>query len=69
MRPYKFSQIDKFLKSFWFVIIRQTGSHVVYKSNDKVVVVPKHWNKDIPGPTVASILKQAGLYDKYKRWF
>ena len=69
MKPYKFSVVDKFLKSHWFVVVRQTGSHVIYKLKDKIVVVPKHWWKDILWPTVASILKQAGLYDRYKKWF
>ena len=69
MKPYKFSKIDKFLKSNGFVVVRQTGSHVVYKLSSKVVVVPKHWWKDIPWPTVVSILKQAGLYNDYKNGF
>jgi len=69
MKPYKFSKVDKFLKSQWFIIVRQTGSHVVYKLKDKVVVVPKHGGKDIPWPTIASILKQAGLYNDFKNWF
>jgi len=69
MKPYSFLKIDKFLKKNWFKTVRQTWSHVVYTFEDKVVVVPKHWNKDIPWPTVSSILKQAWLYEKYKKWF
>lgn len=65
MKPYSYLKVSKFLISNWFIISRQTWSHVVYRKNEYVVIVPKHWNKDIPWPTIVSILRQ----EKYKKWF
>jgi len=69
MKPYSFSKVKKFLLSQWFVIKRQKWSHVVFIKDWRIVVVPNHWNKDIPWPTIISILKQAGLYDNFKKGF
>lgn len=43
-----------------FVKKRQTGSHAIFRKGARVVVVPIHGSKDIPGPTVGSIMRQAG---------
>jgi len=61
-KAMKYSQISKFLLENWFFIKRQTWSHVIFKNNkNRTVIVPKHSNKDIPWPTINSILKQAWL--------
>ncbi len=44
-----------------FELKRQTWSHKVFRKDSKVVVVPFHWSKDIPVPTLKSIIKQSWL--------
>lgn len=56
-----FKEISKLLKNKWFNIKRQTWSHVVFKNTNNTVIVPFHWWRDIPWPTINSILKQAWL--------
>ncbi len=56
-----YRQISKILLTHWYNIKRQTWSHVVFKNEYRTVIVPFHWSKDIPWPTINSILKQAWL--------
>lgn len=56
-----YREVSKLLKEHWFYIKRQTWSHVIFKSEQRTVIVPHHWWKDIPWPTINSILKQAWL--------
>jgi len=47
-----------------FVIARSSGSHVIMENEDtgKTCVVPSHGSRDIPRPTLKSIVvKQAAL--------
>ena len=60
-KPMSYNQISSFLLENWFSIKRQNWSHVIFIWNSKTIIVPKHWNKDIPWPTINSILKQAWI--------
>ncbi len=59
MTPKK---LIKLLERSGFVFVRQSGSHAIFKSEEKnkKVVVPIH-NKDIPKGTLHAILKDAGI--------
>lgn len=50
-----------FLVANGFQFVRQKGSHMVYRKNDKVVIVPDHGSKGIEKGTYYNILRQAGL--------
>lgn len=50
-----------FLKENGFEFVRQKGSHMVYRKDDKVVIVPEHGKKGIEKGTYYNILRQAGL--------
>lgn len=47
------------LKRFGFVQIRQTGSHLILRKNERTVVVPQH--KPIKPGTLKGVIEQAGL--------
>jgi predicted RNA binding protein YcfA (HicA-like mRNA interferase family) len=47
------------LTRFGFTKIRQTGSHLIMRKEDRTVVVPQH--KPIKPGTLAALIKQAGL--------
>ena len=59
MTPKK---LIKLLKENGFVFTRQSGSHAVFRNDQKKkkVIVPIH-TKDIPTGTLHSILKDAGI--------
>ncbi len=63
LRPMKPTKILSILEQSWFVHKRQTGSHIVLRKDDKVVIVPFHGSSDIPVPTLKSIIKQSWLSD------
>ena len=56
------SKLIKLLRQHGFVFARQSGSHAIFKNDqkNKKVVVPIH-SKDIPKGTLHAILKDAGL--------
>jgi predicted RNA binding protein YcfA (HicA-like mRNA interferase family) len=60
-KAMNYKEISKLLKKEWFYIKRQKWSHIVYSNDSLTAIVPFHWSKDIPGPTINSILKQAWL--------
>jgi predicted RNA binding protein YcfA (HicA-like mRNA interferase family) len=43
-----------------FVFVSQRGSHVKYKKDDRIVIVPSP-KKEIPHGTLRSIVRQSGL--------
>jgi len=47
------------LKRFGFVELRQTGSHLVLRKENRTVVVPQH--KSLKPGTLKGIIEQAGL--------
>ncbi len=61
LKPIKPKEVLSKLKKLGFSISRQTWSHIVLKWNWKIVILPFHWWKDMPIPTLKSILKQAWI--------
>jgi predicted RNA binding protein YcfA (HicA-like mRNA interferase family) len=58
----KSAEIIKLLKASGWFLVRVVGSHHQFKHASKSGKVPvPHPKKDLPLPTVPSILKQAGL--------
>jgi len=55
--PYKFLDIKKKLLKLGFKIVRQKGSHVVFKKDNIIFPVPNHWWKDISLWVEKAILK------------
>ena len=47
------------LKRFGFVELRQTGSHLILRKENRTVVVPQH--KPLKPGTLKGIIDQAGL--------
>lgn len=62
-----FKDLEKILKKDGWYYYDTVGSHIQYKHEIKPgkVTIPKH-KGDIKKGTLNSILKQAGLKDKYK---
>lgn len=63
MRPLKVKQVIKILEKNGFAVVRQKGSHCIYRNNFGVIVpVPLHGNnKPIPIGTFLAIVKQSRL--------
>jgi len=53
-------EVVKILEKNSFAVVRQKGTHVIMRNNEKVVVVPIH-HKTIPIGTLKSIEKQSGI--------
>ena len=47
------------LKRFGFIQLRQTGSHLILRKENRTVVVPQH--KPLKPGTLNGIIEQAGL--------
>jgi predicted RNA binding protein YcfA (HicA-like mRNA interferase family) len=47
------------LQKFGFVVVRQSGSHIVLKNEGRTCVVPNH--KELKVGTVNGVLRQAGV--------
>lgn len=60
MQNIKSKEIVKILQKNGFEIKRQSGSHVILRKEDKIVVVPVH-KETMPIGTLKSIEKQAGV--------
>ena len=45
--PYKFRDIQKRLLLLGYEIIRQKGSHVIFRREKHIISIPKHGSKDI----------------------
>jgi predicted RNA binding protein YcfA (HicA-like mRNA interferase family) len=61
LKPLKPKDIIKILLANWFIKKRQTWSHIVFRKEDKIAIVPFHGSKDIPVPVIKSIIKQSWL--------
>ena len=63
LKPYSYRQVIKALSKLGFRVVRQKGSHIVfkgtYKGINRTVVVPKH--KEIAVGTLRGILIQIGI--------
>jgi predicted RNA binding protein YcfA (HicA-like mRNA interferase family) len=60
--PAKPSEVVRVLEKAGFSLIRQSGSHAVYRHSDgRWTTVPVHSGKDVAKGTLSKILKAAGL--------
>ena len=60
VRNIKSREVVRILVRFGFEIKRQSGTHVILRKNEKVVVVPVH-KETMPIGTLKSIEKQSGV--------
>ncbi|MFW6311077.1 MAG: type II toxin-antitoxin system HicA family toxin [Nanoarchaeota archaeon] len=60
LKNIKSKEVIKILKENNFEIDRQSGTHIIMKKVDKIVVIPVH-KKIMPIGTLKSIEKQAGI--------
>jgi len=60
MKSVKPRQMIKVLEKNGFRLVRQKGSHRLYRKGDSRVTVPYH-NKDLKSGTLQNILKQARI--------
>lgn len=58
MKP---KELINLLQQNGFLFVRQSGSHVIYKKSEEIMVVVPIHNRDIPIGTLNAILKDAGL--------
>jgi len=60
LRNVKSKDVVKILQKNGFEIKRQSGTHVVMRNNDQLVIVPVH-KEIMPIGTLKSIEKQSGV--------
>ncbi len=62
LSPAKPAQVVKVLKRVGFRLVRQSGSHAVYRHPDgRWTTVANHPGKTIPKGTLRKIIRDAGL--------
>lgn len=54
-------EILKILRQNGFLSLRQTGSHMILKKDNKTTVLAMHGKKDIPIGTIKKIEKDTGV--------
>jgi predicted RNA binding protein YcfA (HicA-like mRNA interferase family) len=61
----KASEMIRLIESDGWFLIRQTGSHRIYRHAVKpgTVIIPAHGSKELQKGTEMSIRKQAGIYN------
>jgi predicted RNA binding protein YcfA (HicA-like mRNA interferase family) len=60
--PYKYNEIERKLSKLGFIIKRHTkGSYVIFQKDEKILVIPKHSNKDISIGVEKTIYKVTNL--------
>ena len=60
LQNIKTKEVVKILQKQGFEIKRQSGSHIIMKKENKIVVVPVH-KETMPIGTLKSIERQAGI--------
>lgn len=60
MKSVKPRLMVKILEKKGFELVRQKGSHRLYRKGDLRVTIPMH-NKDLKSGTLQNILRQAGV--------
>jgi predicted RNA binding protein YcfA (HicA-like mRNA interferase family) len=62
LRPLKPREVIGALQKLGFTLIRQSGSHAIYRHSDgRWVTVPIHKGKDVSKGVLSKILKDVGL--------
>lgn len=55
-------QLIKAVERKGFVLVRQCGSHAIYKNKEKLrISIPVHGKKDVPSGTLRQILDDAQI--------
>lgn len=63
MKPAKFKEVERVLKSLGYRHIRTNGSHFMFgrKAGDPVVSVPRHGSKPVGAGILRNILSTIGI--------
>jgi len=62
LRPAKPQTVQRVLEKLGFQLIRQSGSHAVFRHPDgRWATVPLHPGKDVAKGTLRKIIKDAGI--------
>ncbi len=62
LRPAKPREVQRILNQLGFQLIRQSGSHAVYRHADgRWTTVPSHHGKDVAKGTLRNIIKNIGI--------
>jgi predicted RNA binding protein YcfA (HicA-like mRNA interferase family) len=62
LRPAKPQTVQRVLEKLGFQLIRQSGSHAVFRHPDgRWTTVPLHPGKDVAKGTLRKIIKDAGI--------
>jgi predicted RNA binding protein YcfA (HicA-like mRNA interferase family) len=62
LRPAKPQTVQRVLEKLGFQLIRQSGSHAVFRHpDDRWTTVPLHPGKDVAKGTLRKIIKDAGI--------
>ena len=59
--PFKFRDYKKRLEFLDYEIVRQNGSHVIFKKGKHMISLPFHGGKDISPGLEKSVLKKLNL--------
>jgi mRNA interferase HicA len=57
----KFNELHRMVQRNGWMVIRQSGSHVIYEKNGKRYPVPDHGSKELSKPLELRIKKEMGL--------
>ena len=62
LRPAKPKEVERVLEKLGFQLIRQSGSHAVFRHPDgRWTTVPLHPGKDVAKGTLRKIIKDLGI--------
>ena len=62
LRPARPEEVERVLRQLGFVLIRQSGSHAIYRHPDgRWTTVPVHGGKDVARGTLRSIIRDVGI--------
>jgi len=59
----KYNELLRLLRKHGWIVIRQSGSHVIMSRSDKErkIIIPFHAGKEVKEGLLISILKQTGI--------
>jgi predicted RNA binding protein YcfA (HicA-like mRNA interferase family) len=62
----KFPRVDpddviKVLRNLGFVLVRQSGSHMIYKKGEQRITIPYHSGQTLHPKVLKSIIKDSGI--------
>lgn len=57
----KYNEFHRLIKRNGWLVVRQSGSHVIYEKDGKRYPVPNHGSKEISEPLRLKIAREMGL--------